>query len=293
MTEDGGRVRVERDVHYAGAGHPALVGDLYHPSSSEPAPAVLIVHGGAFKGGSRAALSHWGTWLAGQGFLAFSIDYTLAAHDRSSFPAAVDDARTAVEYLRANAAELHIDPERIAAMGCSAGATIAATLTLTRHGGAAGGVSDHGESDRGGSADVAVAIAVAGVYDLVEQWEHDQLFRPADQQTEIYLGGTPMDARPRFYAASPLVHASRQNAAATRWLLAWGTADDVVSPEQSVVMGRHLNRAGATVRLAPIESAAHFFYLEGRGRAIDATAPTFNGRLAERILTFLRDWCGW
>jgi acetyl esterase/lipase len=275
-------IRLDSGLAYAGEGDPALKGDLYRPAETalgpgERTPVVLIVHGGAFKGGSRGALAHWGRWLARQGVAAFSIDYTLATTERPSFPTPIEDARAAIAYLRAHADELGLDAGRIAAMGCSAGATIAASLALSA----------------GRETDVKTAIVICGVHDMIAQWEHDQLHRPTDQQTEIYLGGNPMTARERFYEASPLVHASQQNAAGTRWLVAWGTDDNVVDPRQSTVLAEHLNRAGAMVRLAPIADAAHLWYLEGQAGEIDAEGSTFNGRLAERILVFLTDWCGW
>jgi acetyl esterase/lipase len=275
-------IKLDSGLAYAGEGDAALKGDLYRPAedslgTGERTPVILIIHGGAFKGGSRGALSHWGRWLARQGIAAFSIDYTLATTERPSFPTPMEDARAAIAYVRARADELDLDAARIAVMGCSAGATIAASLALSA----------------GDEPPVQTAIVICGVYDMIAQWEHDQLHRPADQQTEIYLGGNPMNARERFYEASPLVHASEQNAADTRWLVAWGDHDNVVNPRQSTTLAEHLNRAGAMVRLAPIAGAAHLWYIEGQAGEIDPAAATFNGRLAERILVFLRDWCGW
>lgn len=289
-------IRIDPGLRFGGDDVP-LLGDLYRPPATSPAPygVVLIVHGGAFHVGSRSAFEHWGRLFAREGIAAFSIDYTLAAPGRPSFPVAVNDARAAVRFLRERADALDIDSARLAAMGCSAGATIAATVTLTAEApDGNGAVVDLDQLDAAPADRVDTAIVVCGTYDLVAMWEHDRLHRLADGHTEGYLGGTPMDVRRRFFEASPIYHASRQNAEGTRWLVSWGTMDDVVPPErQSVVLAQHLNRAGATVRLAPIEGAAHFWYLEGRRGEIDLAAPTFNARLAERIFTFLRDWCGW
>jgi acetyl esterase/lipase len=294
LTGEAG-VRIETGIPFGGREVQGLLGDLYRPAPSVPGPypTVLLIHGGAFHVGARSSLEHWGRLFAREGFAAFSIDYTLATPDRPTFPLAVNEARVAVRFLHDRANDLELDGARLASMGCSAGATIAATLALTteaRDG--SGGLADIVD---GASWDrVDTAIVVCGAYDLIATWEHDRLSRFVDGHTQGYLGGTPMDARRRYYDASPLTHASRQNAAGTRWLISWGTNDDVAPPErQSLVFANHLTRAGATVRLAPIVGAAHFWYLEGRNGQIDPLGSTFNGRLAERVLTFLRDWCGW
>jgi acetyl esterase/lipase len=288
-------IRVDTDIRFGGTEPDPLLGDLYRPPSGGPFPVVVIIHGGAYHVGSRSTFGHWGRMLARAGFAAFSIDYTLASIDRPSYPRAVNDARQAVAHLCAHAAELQIDGGKIAAMGCSAGATIAATLTLTAEApDGSGDVVDHDVLPRDASRDVDTAIVVCGPFDLIAMWEHDRLHRLTDGHTQGYLGGTPMDARRLFYEASPLYQASRQNAEGTRWLFSWGTMDNVVPPDrQSVVMAEHLGRAGAMVRLAPIVGAAHFWYLEGQKGEIDPGGDNFNARLAERILTFLRDWCGW
>lgn len=290
-------VRIDPGIGFGGPDEEPLRGDLYRPETSTPGPypTVLIIHGGAFHVGSRSAFAHWGRLLAREGFAAFSIDYTLATADRPSFPDAVNDARGAVRFLREQAASLELDGARLAVMGCSAGATIAAMLTLTAEApDGSGGVVDADELAETARDRVDTAIVVCGTYDLIAMWEHDRTHRLVDGHTAGYVGGTPMDARRRFFDAAPLTHASRQNAEGTRWLVAWGTHDDVAPPErQSVVFAEHLSRAGAMVRLAPIVGAAHFWYLEGRTGEIDPAAQTFNSRFAERLLTFLRDWCGW
>ena len=101
----------------------------------------------------------------------------------------------------------------------------------------------------GDSAKIDVAVVMCGVYDMISQWEHDQITRPMDHITERYMGGTPMNMREKFYQASPLYHASSQNAVGTKWLLAWGTADSVVDYKtQSLPFLTALTRAGAFAR---------------------------------------------
>jgi acetyl esterase/lipase len=68
--------------------------------------------------------------LAKRGLAAVSIDYR--ASGEATFPAAVEDTKAAVRWMRANAARYHLDPNAIGAIGGSAGAHLAAYLGLTR-----------------------------------------------------------------------------------------------------------------------------------------------------------------
>jgi acetyl esterase/lipase len=99
---------------------------LYYAArnASEPTPAVVLVHGGCFSGGSPAAMATWGRALSEAGISALAVSYRLS--DRGGrFPAAVQDVRCAVQWLRAQAPSLRIDPQRVAVLGASAGAYLA------------------------------------------------------------------------------------------------------------------------------------------------------------------------
>ncbi len=82
-------------------------------------PCIIVIHGGGWSAGSKEDHDDL-TWnLAGRGFVAATINYRLApAH---LFPAQIEDAKCAVRFLRAHAADYGIDPERIGAVGFSAG----------------------------------------------------------------------------------------------------------------------------------------------------------------------------
>ena len=85
---------------------------------SEKRPAVVLVHGGGFRGGARQSYLPVAIKLAERGYVAATVSYRLAP--RHQFPAAVEDVKAAVRYLRANADRFGIDPDRIGAMGGSA-----------------------------------------------------------------------------------------------------------------------------------------------------------------------------
>lgn len=119
---------IDRDVVYSLPGGERLQMDIYHPQtlSSEPKPAVLVIHGGAWVSGKRQDMATMCEALAQEGFLAATVSYRLAP--KHKWPTMVEDVRTAVRYLRSRAAELKIDPNRLGAAGASAGGHLALLL---------------------------------------------------------------------------------------------------------------------------------------------------------------------
>jgi acetyl esterase/lipase len=153
-------VVVKTDIIYGRVQGSALLADLAYPERGDRLPAIMYIHGGRWRAGTRANqnfanLSKW----AQQGFFTASIDYRLVGG--SPAPAAYLDTQTAVRWLHANAAEFRIDPDRIYLIGESSGGhlvSLAASLgdgPYERVGG--------WEKARN---DVRAVISVAGAYDL-------------------------------------------------------------------------------------------------------------------------------
>src|SRR5262245_42668784 len=213
---------------------------------------------GGWQAGSRMIYRHWGPFLARHGYAVFAIGYRLSKPGTKSFPDAVYDVKAAVQFVRAKAGELGVDPERIALMGDSAGAHLAALTGL-----AAGEpqFSSEYRTDPNAAvpAGVKAVIAFYGVYDMLAQWEHDQIARPRDQITEKFLGGTPMLIRRTYFDASPISYATVDKNR-TRFLLVYGMADDIVDPAtQSQKFLTALKQAGFFVRTVVLPGAGHFW----------------------------------
>src|SRR5260370_23836657 len=105
-----------------------LAGDLYLPKGLDKAPVVIAIHGGGWQAGSPASYRYWGPILARNGYALFSIDYRLGK--AGAYPGSVFDVKAAVQFVRAKAADLAVDPERIGLMGDSAGGHLAALVGL-------------------------------------------------------------------------------------------------------------------------------------------------------------------
>ena len=103
--------------------------DAYIPEGDGPFPAILVVHGGAWRLGSKGQLAMYARSLAKRGFVCFAINYRLAPKHKS--PAQTEDCRDAVRWVRQNGHKYKADPKRIGAMGYSAGGHLVSMLATT------------------------------------------------------------------------------------------------------------------------------------------------------------------
>src|SRR5579884_1001510 len=124
-------ITVTRNVVYATPDGVSLALDVYAPAGG-PYPGVVVIHGGGWSSGDKGQWVAEGTNLARAGFVAFVINYRLAPPGGHwHFPAAADDVRAAVRWVRAHALASHADPARIGALGGSAGGNLALLLATT------------------------------------------------------------------------------------------------------------------------------------------------------------------
>jgi acetyl esterase/lipase len=119
----------ERNVEFANRDDEPLLADVYVPKSAGPHPAVIMVHGGYWRLGSKSNMADEAKELAQRGYVAISVDYRLAPDDK--FPAQIHDVKSAIMWTRANAATYDIDASNIGIYGYSAGAHLALLAGLT------------------------------------------------------------------------------------------------------------------------------------------------------------------
>ncbi|WP_258804561.1 alpha/beta hydrolase [Pseudarthrobacter sp. NS4] len=264
-------------------GSSPLLLDLYLPGGASDGgtfPAVIHFHGGGWRTGGRSSLGPtvdgFGLspieQLMDAGFVVASADYRLSSV--ATFPAQLLDAKAAVGWLRAHAAEYNLDPRRIYAWGDSAGGHLASLVGLTA------GAKEFGAPGR--HADDAVA-AVAAWYPptdlnrMGEQARPDAVARADDpgSREALLIGAQPADAPDKAAAASP---SSYVHTAAPPFFLAHGTADRFVPVAQSTALAEALECAGAAVELLLLEGADHMWSLPDKSQAAaqQATAATID-----------------
>ncbi len=260
MTNDS----TKRTVVYTSPDSVGIAGDLYLPTSGTPAPAVICAHGGAWKGGSRQSYCFLGPYLAERGYAVFSIDYRVLAGTANRYPAAVDDVRAAIRYLREHATEFNVDANRIALMGDSAGGHLAALVGLT------------------GKEQIKVVVGVYGIYDMAAQYRYDLAMRPHDNITQNFLGVPLTEDRRPYFESSPLSYVTSK-VAGPAFLLTWGTEDDAVAPWQSEMFRDALKASGYYVRTVVVR-APHYWISD----PLDEPG-SYSGFLAPRLLRFLNE----
>src|SRR5581483_7493622 len=203
-------VVIEESVAYLAPGR-AETADLYLPAKRAPgvrSPAVVIIHGGGFTGGDKAAAREFniGTTLALHGYVGMSINYALASKDTPTWPQNLQDCMTAVRWLRKNADRLQIDAAHIGTIGGSAGGHLAAMLAVAE--------SKDGLDPAGPYAEfscrVQCAVPMYGAYDFT------------DRDTLVLIGKSRDQAPEAYKAASPILYLNRKT---PPMLLVCGTAD--------------------------------------------------------------------
>jgi acetyl esterase/lipase len=275
MTAGEYEVATRPDIVFAEHDGVTLLGDLYLPTGLARAPVLVGVHGGGWQVGDRKFYTHWGNYLASHGYAVFAIEYRLMNPGLKTWPGAVHDTKAAVQFIHAEAAEFGLDAERVGLIGDSAGAHLSALVALASEEPLfASGLS---------AARVKAVIGFYGVYDMLAQWEHDQMTRPRDQITEKLLGAPPMISRKMFFEASPLSYVTVDKNR-TRFLLIYGREDDIVDPAtQSERFLTALKQAGFFARTIVVPGAGHFWASE----PMDEPA-SFSGYVAPKILRFLQ-----
>jgi acetyl esterase/lipase len=121
----------KRNIPYCNTGTRELMLDISYPGNylQRRNPAILIIHGGGWRSGNRAQHLPLAEHLAALGYICFTAEYRLSTE--ALYPAPIYDLKAAVRWIRAHARQYHIAPDKITALGFSAGGELAAFLGST------------------------------------------------------------------------------------------------------------------------------------------------------------------
>ncbi len=217
--------------------------DLALPANEEgPFPGLIFIHGGGWASGKRQIYHLYTYHFARQGYAAATISYRLSG--QAQFPAAVQDVKCAVRWMRANAAVYHIDPDRIALIGGSAGGHLALMAGYT-----AGDLEFEGEGGNPGvSSAVQAVVNFYGPYDLTAEIARDS------KEVLEFLGASWDENPALYFQASPMHYL---NAGDPPTLIFHGTIDDVVPIEQSERLAARLDELGIPCVFEAFEGWPH------------------------------------
>jgi acetyl esterase/lipase len=222
----------------------------------KPRPAVIVIHGGGWLEGDKSSFAARKFGVPGNiedlaqlGFVALTINYRMSRE--APFPAALEDCKCAVRWLRAHAREYNVDPDHIGAYGNSAGGHLALLLALLDKD--AGFEGDGPYRDQ--SSLVQAAVSDSGPLDLLHQYQHNRL----KQVVSDFMKGPPEGERAALYRkASPAFQISK---ATPPLLLMYGGADEQVPVETADQFVLDLGKAGlkdvSYYRLAYVDHCPH------------------------------------
>jgi len=210
--------------------------DIYLPDRGGPWPMVVYVHGGSWMSGDKAETLGFGGELA-EGYAVISLNYRLYPDVR--FPKMIEDVKCAIRSLRAHAAQYNLDPNRIAAIGSSAGGHLVSLL---------------GSSDQSAGWDVGEYLdqssRVQAVVALAPATDFSQEFLDPENQMQLL----DLFGQQNLLTASPITYVSPDD---PPFLLIHGDQDTLLPMQQSQSMYTELQEAGVPSQLVIVKNADH------------------------------------
>ncbi len=258
--------RVLEDIEYATVGNTSLTLDLYLPAGKqeEPAPVVVWVHGGGWRGGNKRSGRGAAQLLVPEGYIVASVRYRLS-HE-AKFPAQIHDVKGAIRWLRAHAARYHLDAAHIGAWGPSAGGHLVALLgtsadVLTQQ---EGEYVMNLEGDVGGNRSFSSAVQAVCDYfgptdflrmnDFPSDIDHDAL----DSPESMLIGAAIQTQQELTQLANPISYITPND---PPFLIVHGTADPLVAFNQSELLYDALlaqyKGIGKEVTFVPVQGGGH------------------------------------
>ncbi len=271
---DRSRYVKETGLAYKHTDRGELLLDAYRPThGDEPAPLVVMIHGGGWRGGGRyqMGLTRWAGYLASAGMAVVSIDYRLAP--ATSYPDSFQDCLDAVDWAVEHAHGLGADVERMGLWGDSAGGHLVLLLgtSQTRD-------DYRGPRLRAGAERIRSVVAWYPPTDLLALHTAESRAHDGPTVTGGFVGCPPESDPERWRLASPIEQVHPQ---APPTLILQGTRDLLVPQAQALAYAARAEEHGAAHELHIVEDGVHGF---------DRVAPGEDARrLIERTRTFLLD----
>lgn len=201
-------VKETRDLVYCTIGNRKLHIDAFEPAMKpvKPRPAVLIIHGGGWRSGNRGQHIPLAQSLAKAGYTAFTVEYRLSTE--ALYPAAINDVKSAIRWIRANASGYQVNPNQLAVLGFSAGGEMAAFM---------GGTAENPAYEdqhclKGYSTAVQAVIDIDGTLSFVHPESGEGIDKPRTSAGTAWFGYSKLENPELWAAASPLKHVETNKA---------------------------------------------------------------------------------
>jgi len=237
---------VEENVSYGTVQGEPLLLDVVRVPAPGLRPAIVFIHGGAWRSGDKSDFRSLAQGLAQRGYVCFAVNYRLINATDHHFPAQLDDVQRAIRWIRANASRYGVDPNRIGALGGSAGGHLVALLGTEE-------TRDNQPRELSTySSRVQCVVDMSGPTDLTARFPST----PADARKLVhdFMDGTPEQKSQLYQLASPLFHVDH---ATVPFLIFHGVLDPLVPVEQSRRFAAALQKNGVPVTYIEFPDEGH------------------------------------
>lgn len=235
--------------------------DLLIPQAGKNLPTVIFVTGGGFVSANRARMPQLRMHLAEKNFVVASITYRTAPN--ATFPAPIEDVKSAIRFLKANAQKYSVDAEKIFLIGDSAGGYLVSFAAVTN-----GEKTFNVGENLDYSSEISSAVNLYGISDLRQvaadfSEEIQSHYYSAGGVVSLFVNGLPdfggvdggILAHPiAAERANPINYITKNSAP---MLLMHGTADNIVSPAQTDLLFQALKNRGVESERYLIPDANH------------------------------------
>ncbi|MCA9190301.1 MAG: alpha/beta hydrolase [Planctomycetales bacterium] len=246
--------------------HASQCVDVYLAHSAQPTPAIIYIHGGGWRGGSKNSVPNWLKQLVRDNkATVVAVEYRFT--DVAPHPAQVNDCLRAVQFVRSNAQEWHIDPDRLCVTGGSAGGHLSAYVAL--HDDIAKSQATDPIEHQSSRVQCAVSFAGPTDWSLLSTIDHKH---PAYRQLIGTEPGTPAEKLPAsaIRDVSPITFASADD---PPLMQVHGDQDDIVPIEHARRLQEKLTQLGVRTELVVIPGGNHS--VAGAGDQVTDQARAF------------------
>ncbi len=267
-------VQLEKDIVYQQVGDRKLVLDLYRPKQFDgKLPLVIWVHGGGWRGGSKNGVNRQ-LGLVARGYAVASVGYRLSGE--AIFPAAIEDCKAAVSYLRLHADKYQLDPDRFGAWGSSAGGHLVALMGVTNDDTT---FDTHPVTKKASSRVQAVCdwfgpTDFLRMNDVTGRIDHNA----ANSPESLFIGGPIQEHQEKVAKANPITYVTKTD---PPFLIMHGGKDQAVPYNQSELLHAALEKAGVQSTLYKVVKGDHGFRgsEDSQEELFERVAAFFDGEL--------------
>lgn len=251
--------------------------DIYLPNEGTgPFPVIVAIHGGAFMGGDKTGELAYLSQALDAGYAVVSINYRLSGE--AIFPAAINDVKAAIRFLRANAATYNLNTDKLATWGGSAGGNLA-SLAATSGGVTALQDDSLGNADQSDAVQACIDWYGPINFDVMDDQftasgVAGQVHNTADSPESAYLGALITTVPDLVAACNPETYITKDDPA---FFIQHGTADVMIPTQQSIDFAANLTKVLGADKVT-------YESLEGAGHADAAFTTTEN---VAKALAFL------